>query len=157
MKPLPALALLLLLALPLLGASSCEEKADEDAAPLTAVAVGETVPIPADGWTLATTSTTRALALGSRKPLGTFVVVELTLTNTGTKKQALCGNRFKLVDGEGRTFSHDEAATNEAGRKQLCQDINPGLTGAARVAFDVPKDAAGLTLRGVGGYRVTVP
>ncbi len=157
MKTVAAAVLLLLAALPLFGASSCEEKADEDSTPLSTVALGEPVAIPADGWTLTTTAASRALALGSRKPLGTFVVVDLTITNTGTMKQALCGNRFKLLDDLGRTYSHDEPATTEVGRKQFCQDINPGLTGAARIAFDVPKDATGLTLRGVGGYRVTVP
>jgi hypothetical protein len=143
--------------------AGCDDLADQTAADSTAaaVAIGEAAGAEADGWEITVTSVSKRASItgnGGRTTtaLGTYIVVDLTLPNTSATQQALCGNRFKLADGAGRNYPFYEDGTNRIGRKELCAKINPGLSGPATLVFDVPRDATGVVLRGIGGVRIAI-
>lgn len=73
---------------------------------------------------------------------GQFVLLHLTVTNTGDEAQYFDGSSQKLVDTAGRTHSADSAAAiylDDA--NSLLNQINPGNTVEGIVVFDVPADA----------------
>jgi hypothetical protein len=69
---------------------------------------------------------------------GTYVVVSMTVTNTGNRSQGYYGNNQKLVDSSGREFSSDDLAGIAMNGDLDGTDINPGNHINVRVAFDVP-------------------
>ncbi|WP_374928806.1 DUF4352 domain-containing protein [Kytococcus sedentarius] len=76
------------------------------------------------------------------KPQGQFVLVALTVTNTGSEAQMFDDSQHKLVDSEGREHSADsEAAIYVEGNDSFLEDVNPGNTLKGTVVFDVPADA----------------
>ncbi len=159
-------ARLLLLALAVLSiaalaASECEEEADPgnlDPPSGSPVAIGEPFRATAAGWAITVTSVSRRDSVTVRgetkRPLGVYLVIDFSMENVASNRQALGGNRFALVDADERIFRWYPDGTNAVGKGELGSSINPGLTGRARVVFDVPEDANGLQFAVAGGVRV---
>lgn len=92
-----------------------------------------------------------------RQARGVFLLVPLTVRNTGREPVALEPGDVALLDAQGRRYSPDVAATRlhaEAvgGDSLLETAVQPGLTLSGVLVFDVPADASGLVLRISRGY-----
>ncbi|KLU59963.1 telomeric repeat-binding factor 2 [Peptococcaceae bacterium CEB3] len=92
------------------------------------------------------------------KAQGIFKIVTLSITNNQTDAITVDANSFKLVDGRGRIFSPSSDATmafmsSVSNPKEgfMLTQVNPGMTITGKVAFDVPQDVKGLTLKARGG------
>ncbi|MFN0095843.1 MAG: DUF4352 domain-containing protein, partial [Dehalococcoidia bacterium] len=158
-----SLAMIPLALVAFLAFVACDELPDQSSTEASApvAALGAAATAPEEGWSLTVTKVSkRATITGSggrtTTALGVYLVVDLTLENTSKTQQALCGNRFKLADDQGRNYTFYEDGTNRLGKKELCAKISPGLAGPAVLVFDVPADATGVVLRGVGGIRVAL-
>ncbi|MGE0570275.1 MAG: DUF4352 domain-containing protein [Dehalococcoidia bacterium] len=155
-------ASLALLTAVMLSCLACDELPDESPseASATAVAIGVPAEAASDGWKLTVTEVRRVPSIDvngqTKQALGVYLAVGVSMENTSTKRQALGGNRFKLVDDEGRNYTWYEAGTNAHGKQELGSRINPGLTAPAVIIFDVPANATGLVLRGIGGVGIAL-
>lgn len=78
-----------------------------------------------------------------RKAQGQFVIVSMTVQNTGDKPQAFTPSAQKLKDSQGRTFESDTNAQIALGDSDipLYDSINPGNTVSVKVVYDMPVDA----------------
>src|SRR5699024_6070707 len=100
--------------------------------------------------------------IGRSEPDGQYVIVHVTVNNTGNESQMLSMSEQKLFDDQGRTFT---AATGEAAMalqdsEAFLNQINPGNSVKAQLLFDVPADAdlAGIELHDSafsGGVKVS--
>lgn len=78
---------------------------------------------------------------------GQYVLVHLTVTNTGTEPQFLFAGSQEGADAQGRTFSVDSTATIYAGESDVwASEINPGNQVTGTLVFDIPADATLSTL-----------
>ncbi|MBI4289519.1 MAG: DUF4352 domain-containing protein [Chloroflexi bacterium] len=93
----------------------------------------------------------------SVKPSGTFLLVFLSVANRGREPLTFSPSDFTLYDREGRKFTALREATKLAASLNEKRDVfgealQPGLSMEAIIVFDIPKDAAGLSLRLSYGY-----
>jgi hypothetical protein len=70
---------------------------------------------------------------------GEFVLVTLSIENTGDQARRFYGGNQKLVDTSGREFSFSSMIDYKL--DAASGDINPGLSMQSQVAFDVPPGA----------------
>jgi hypothetical protein len=70
------------------------------------------------------------------QPKGEYVVVTMSVTNSGDEAQTFFANNQKLVDTQGREYDADSMAA--AGDAGWMEEMNPGFTITAKVPFDVP-------------------
>jgi len=81
---------------------------------------------------------------------GTWVVVTVTMKNTGNQSFGVNTSDFVLKDSAGRTYkvSDDAGATYEystyKGGKQLGYDVPPTVTVTYYIVFDIAPDAKGV-------------
>lgn len=156
------LAGLLVVCVSLFGAIACDELPDQSSTEVgaTTVAIGIPAEAAADGWKITVTSVQRVASIEvngqTKTPLGVYLAVSLSMENTSAVQQALGGNRFKLADDAGRNYSWYESGTNAYGKQELGAKVNPGLVAPAVIIFDVPTDATGLVVRGIGGVRISL-
>lgn len=99
----------------------------------------------------------------AKKAQGQFVIVSMTVKNTGTKPQSFSPSSQKLKDSQGRTFESDSMAQIALGDSDVpvWDNINPGNTVEVKLVFDMPKDAAPATIElhdsmFSGGAKVTL-
>jgi hypothetical protein len=144
------------------GGSLAAETPSENAAPANAGPVkcetGETVKtasacpkvlqlgdnVPAGDFTWVFANTRWEESLGSdflrEDADGIFLVVDVTVENTGTKASYLSSDMVKLVDDRGREFSPDTTAGFYMGGSALSFDrINPGIVKRGVIVYDVPE------------------
>jgi hypothetical protein len=92
------------------------------------------------------------------KANGVFKIISLTLRNNDTKPRSVTATMFKLIDSQGREYSHSVEANTafimSAGNDYdlFLKTANPGLEISGIIIFDVPKDAQGLKLEVSGGF-----
>lgn len=83
-------------------------------------------------------------------PRGSFLVVSLSITNTGDEPFMFPFTDLALRDGEGRKFSLDEDSTNRYNIVTTdvyrTTEMQPGLTYETTALFDVPDDSSGFVL-----------
>lgn len=84
-------------------------------------------------------------------PQGQYVIVSLTVQNTGTESETFDGFEQKLVDSDGSEHSHEDVAElylEDA--DSFFENVNPGNELEAKLVFDVPESAepASIELRG---------
>jgi hypothetical protein len=127
------------------------------ATPLPVVEVGLNEVAHAGPWDFRVTAVERQEALealgGASEPTppqGIYLLVTLSVVNTGSEDQTYDPTWFRVTDDRGRGWSFDFTATDTlalggAGARQY-QAVPPGLPTEAVVVFDVPPDAVGLTL-----------
>lgn len=77
---------------------------------------------------------------------GKFVLVRLTVSNTGDKAQTFNQSSQKLVDNQGRQLSSDPSAAIYLGDQNFLAQINPGNKIDGVLVFDIPVDAVPKTL-----------
>jgi hypothetical protein len=79
----------------------------------------------------------------------TFVVVDLTVKNSGDKEVTIDSSFFKLLDGS-KTLSADSSASMSANQDEsgqitnsfFLQQLNPDVEMSGKVVFDVSADQA---------------
>ncbi|MGL6236353.1 MAG: DUF4352 domain-containing protein [Segniliparus sp.] len=78
----------------------------------------------------------------SKKPQGKFVVVTVTVSNTGDKPEWFNPLDQKLIDHDGKTFKADTAFKTEPGdwNGLMGDNINPGNTVTVKIAYDIPQN-----------------
>lgn len=95
--------------------------------------------------------------VASQKYEGTFVIVFLTYTPEGKQPVQIPDPLpLTLEDSEGRSYATDEeqgiagsyAYKRDLGLSEELPTVNPGVPWKTVVAFPVPPDASGFTLRG---------
>jgi len=70
---------------------------------------------------------------------GQFCIVDVTITNIGSKAQSFFGDNATLFNAQDQEFSADtEAAIYLDDSSSLYEEINPGNTLNSKVVFDVP-------------------
>jgi hypothetical protein len=166
---LAAIVVVLIIAAAMAGGGKKEDNASGGLAPQAggavrgeppAVNIGEPLRLDKDGWVVTVTSVRTAPTVQglfeTKHALGVYLIIEMTLENTGTEAHALGGDRFTLVDSRGRRFPYYREGTIGNGQKELGAKINPGLSGPAVIVFDVPPDATGLYLETLRGARVNL-
>ncbi len=106
-----------------------------------------------DNWSLLVAGTeSRDQFVGSEPvlPRGAFVIVSLEVTNTGNQPLDFPWRDLRLADGEGRLFSPSDDATITYHVYELdtstSDELQPGLTYAFPIVFDIPPDAENLLL-----------
>ncbi|WP_147915481.1 DUF4352 domain-containing protein [Ruania zhangjianzhongii] len=86
----------------------------------------------------------------SEEAQGQYVLVEVTVTNTGSEEATFYDGDQLLIDTEGREHSSDSGAWMYLDEDEgfFVTDINPGNTTAGVLVFDIPTDAtpASITL-----------
>jgi hypothetical protein len=90
---------------------------------------------------------------------GVFKIVTVTLTNNQKDAITLDANSFKLIDDQKREFSYSseaqfalESSVKDKKDSFFLKKLNPGLSATGHIAFDVPKDAKGFTMKASGGF-----
>lgn len=87
-----------------------------------------------------------------QEPDGVFLVVDVTVENTGTQAAYLSADMVKLVDDRGREFSPDTTAAFYIGDGALSFDrINPGIVKKGVLVYDVPEGVAFARVRLTNG------
>jgi hypothetical protein len=71
---------------------------------------------------------------------GRWIIVPVTITNTGQEPAYLYGHGIRLVDTDGRTYDDDTEATFAVDNTTYTEQLNPGQSGDFKVVFDVPTD-----------------
>ena len=78
---------------------------------------------------------------------GMFMVVDVTIENTGTQSVTLWDSMIKVVDDQGRTYNHDmnaEIYLSMSNKKAFTfEQLQPGLPKRGYLVFDVPADLKG--------------
>jgi hypothetical protein len=87
------------------------------------------------------------------KAQGSYVLVHLSVKNTGSSAAYFTSDDVKILDAQKREFSADDAASLyiKANADTLFGQINPGNTMQGVIAFDVPVGTAPATLQYAGG------
>ncbi|WP_255502937.1 DUF4352 domain-containing protein [Mycolicibacterium sp. CH28] len=81
---------------------------------------------------------TRTTGTGLAKPRGEFIVVTMTVTNSGNEPQSFFAGNQKLIDTAGREYASDTMAALSMNEDSMAIDLNPGFTLNVKVPFDVP-------------------
>ena len=76
----------------------------------------------------------------NKQAQGQFVLVHVTVTNTGDQAQWFFASNQTLVDTQGRQHSADESAAIYLD-DYITAEINPGNSVQGTVVFDIPADA----------------
>ncbi len=78
---------------------------------------------------------------------GIFLVVDVTIENTGTQSVTLWDSMIKVVDVQGRTYDHDmnaEIYLSMSNKKAFTfEQLQPGLPKQGYLVFDIPADLKG--------------
>lgn len=110
------------------------------------------------------TNVQRAPTAGTATARGEFVIVTMTVKNTGNQPQSFFSNNQKLFDTAGREYASDstaDSALNSDSGDSMVIDLNPGFDLTAKVAFDVPPgtQVAGITVHDSafsGGAKISL-
>lgn len=77
---------------------------------------------------------------------GQYVLVQVSVTNTGKTAETFLDSGVTLIDDQGREHRVDSSAALYLGEQSLMiQQINPGNTATGTLAFDIPADATPVT------------
>ena len=79
----------------------------------------------------------------TRKAQGQFCIVDVSVSNIGTKAQAFADSFQKLIAADGKEYSADTTAgviANESGTT-IWNNLNPGAKVTGKMVYDIPKDA----------------
>ncbi|GAA4284042.1 DUF4352 domain-containing protein [Brevibacterium daeguense] len=88
----------------------------------------------------------------NEEPQGQFVLVSMTITNTGDSAVMFTSSDVTLLDAEGRQHSADGAASMYIeDSNAFLEEINPGNTVEGIIAFDIPEGIEPQVLEFSGG------
>ncbi len=89
------------------------------------------------------------------KAQGQFVLVHVSVANTGNESELFSDAQAKVLDAQGREFSANSAAgVYIDGNSAFGGEINPGNSLAHVLVFDIPLDAVATTLHLPGAVRL---
>ncbi len=74
-----------------------------------------------------------------KEATGVYVLVSMTIENTGKESATMTSNDVKIIDDQGRTFESDSSAWIALKDNILLKQIQPGLPVKGETIFDVPK------------------
>ncbi|MCR4314254.1 MAG: DUF4352 domain-containing protein [Candidatus Uhrbacteria bacterium] len=81
---------------------------------------------------------------------GTYLLVNVTVENSGNETITIDSSLFSLTDSEGREFSHSNegqtALIMSGSNNFFLKQVQPGLSSTGDVVFEIPTDATGLQL-----------
>ena len=88
----------------------------------------------------------------NRQAQGEYIIVHLIVANNKNEKITMNTAAFKLVDAQGREYSHSTSAENaltlsKQGQAFKFQAINPGIITDGSIVFDVPSGLSDLKLQ----------
>lgn len=135
------------------GGPAVEDPADEpaEAAASAAAKIGDAVAFDKSTWTVTLAENKGQKVesgnefIDSPETTGAFWYVEATVKNTGT--EAFYIDTPKIVDSTGRQFDqHIGGASLIADKSCALENLNPGLEKSCGWLYEVPADAAGLSL-----------
>lgn len=109
-----------------------------------AATIGQTVNM--GPYAVKVTGVKKTKSIGGATTNETFVVVSVTVKNTGSEPIGVDSDYFTLVDSNGRKFDASQDVKVYYDQTFMMEKINPGLSRSANVAFEVPKDSSGFTL-----------
>jgi hypothetical protein len=84
------------------------------------------------------TNIATAPAAGTEQARGEFVIVTMTVKNTGDEPRSYFAKNQKLIDTAGRQFAADTMADLSINKDSMVMDLNPGFELNVKVPFDVP-------------------
>jgi hypothetical protein len=101
-------------------------------------------PLSLEGTTYAVTDVRRAQSVGS--PMneladGTFVIVDVELTNETPQPVTIRRDALTLGGGDGATYSASAEAMLVLGEQLLLEPIQPGVTAKGSLVYDLPRSA----------------
>ncbi|MGO1439982.1 MAG: DUF4352 domain-containing protein [Brevibacterium yomogidense] len=85
---------------------------------------------------------------------GQFILVEMSVANTGSEPSFFFESDVSLLDADGNTYSPDSEAGIYAATDNdvmLLEEINPGNTATGVIVYDVPADVSPNVLEFQGG------
>jgi hypothetical protein len=115
-----------------------------DIAPTASAGIGDTVQDGSFTFTV-TDVKTGVQALGESflrtEAQGSYVLVDVTVTNVGTEAATFLGGNQTLLDAQGREFEADSSAAlmNVPDSESFFTEINPGNSVDGVLVFDVPE------------------
>ena len=114
--------------------ASTKDKPGASSAPDASIpAVGQEARDGKFAFTVTNVST--APTAGTEQARGEFVIVTMTVKNTGDEPRSYFVSNQKLIDTAGRQFAADPMAI---ARDSMVTDLNPGFELNVTVPFDVP-------------------
>ena len=101
-------------------------------------------PLSLEGTTYKVTDVRRAQSAGS--PMneladGTFVIVDVELTNETQRPATIRRDALTLAGGDGATYRTSDDAMLALGEQFLLEAIQPGVTAKGALVYDVPRSA----------------
>ena len=175
MKKLYIVIGIVLLALMALGCSGSDSSSDnaqggtteqttqantqEQTEEQTTYQVGDRVTVGDRAYTITTVKTTPSVGdneYTKKTATGVYVLVTMTIENTGKESATMSTNDVKIIDSEGRTFESDTQAWAALEDNILLKQIQPGLPVTGETVFDVPK-GIDATLQVTDGGWTTEP
>lgn len=98
-------------------------------------------PVSDGKFTFTVTGIDEKDSLGSSKPRGRFVIVDITVKNTGKQEQTFQVNDQMLIGSNGAKYRADwMAATSINDENSLLLTLGPGFSAKYRLPFDLPSD-----------------
>lgn len=96
-------------------------------------------------------------SFSSQRAQGKFIIVNVAVSNGQKDAITVDNTSFKLIDDQGREFSHSvEGSTalmmKSGNSRGFLQKVNPGIVTSVEVPFDVPTNISGLKLKARGGF-----
>jgi hypothetical protein len=126
-----------------------EEASGPGSSQENAVPLGETAEIGNVSWQVTNVEQTSQISSALETLEGNFVILDITFTNNSDETVQLDSGSLAIVDGQGRVSegSEDASLTLDPDLTLFLNEVNPGVTEEARVAFDVAPDAQNMVLR----------
>ena len=125
----------------------------------TTYKAGDRVTVGDRAYTITNVKTTPSVGdneYTKKTATGVYVLVTMTIENTGKESSTMSTNDVKIVDSEGRTFESDTQAWAALKDNILLKQIQPGLPVTGETVFDVPK-GIDATLQVTDGGWTTEP
>jgi hypothetical protein len=123
-------------------ATACAETPTPTATPTPAPPTAQGVPVPYIGnWTVVVTSASTALNVADSFPEGTYVLVNLTITNNDATVRFFEYDDLTLLDDQGRVFVSELVVSSHVPVDHPINfQFDPSLPTETVVVFDVAED-----------------
>lgn len=113
------------------------------------VPLGETAEIGNVSWQVNNVDQQSQISDSMETLEGNFIILDITFTNNSDETVQLDSGSLAIVDGEGRVSegSEDASLILDPNLTLFLNEVNPGVTEEAQIAFDVAPDAQNMVLR----------
>lgn len=106
-------------------------------------AVGDTVELKGTAYKVTRARTAQEVGgeFNKAQADGTFVIVDLTLTNLKDEPATILGDAVRLVGGNGKEYTTDDDAIFAVDNPLILQEIQPDLSQKVVAVYDIPPGA----------------